>query len=228
MSRPRIAIIMDENTSADATRYEAHKGYFRAVHDAGGLPYGVPFFQEMIETVPREFDALMVIGGRFAYPDEWYVGGERSRSSHSDRFAMDVGLIGEFMERDKPVLGICAGMQALACLNGCRLNADIANLMPGALEHDKAGLLHPVQISTGTLLHQAVGVSRLKVNTFHREAVVEVGTGVIVSAHALDAVIEAIEIEGLQFALGVQWHQERFAGMEHEGNGIFDAFVQAC
>ena len=51
------------------------------------------------------------------------------------------------------------------------------------------------------------------------------GTLNVVSA---PAVIEAIEIEDLQYALGVQWHQERFAGMEHEGNGIFDAFVQAC
>jgi putative glutamine amidotransferase len=228
MSRPRIAIVMDENTSTDASRYEAHKGYFRGVHEAGGLPFGIPFLTEMVETVPRDFDALMVIGGRFAYPDDWYVDGERSRASHSDRFAMDAGLIGEFMEQDKPILGICAGMQALACLNGCRLNADIGTLLPGALEHDKAGLLHPIRIATGTLLHQAVGTTRMKVNSFHREAVVEMGSGVVASAHALDAVVEAIEIDGMRFAIGLQWHQERFVGLEHEGNAIFNAFVGAC
>ena len=46
--RPRIAIILDENTSADASRYEASKGYFTAIRDAGGLPFGIPYLPEIV------------------------------------------------------------------------------------------------------------------------------------------------------------------------------------
>ena len=32
--RPRIAVIMDENTSGDGRRYEVSKAYFQAIRDA--------------------------------------------------------------------------------------------------------------------------------------------------------------------------------------------------
>src|SRR6202043_3266559 len=58
MRKPRIAVILDENTSGDATRYEAAKGYFRGVRDAGGLPFGIPYLPEMVEVVLGEFAGL--------------------------------------------------------------------------------------------------------------------------------------------------------------------------
>jgi hypothetical protein len=33
MKQPRIAVILDENTSGDGTRYEAWKGLFKAIRD---------------------------------------------------------------------------------------------------------------------------------------------------------------------------------------------------
>ena len=68
MRKPRIAVILDENTSGDATRYEAAKGYFRGVRDAGGLPFGIPYLPEIVQVVLEEFDGLLSVGGRFAYP----------------------------------------------------------------------------------------------------------------------------------------------------------------
>jgi gamma-glutamyl-gamma-aminobutyrate hydrolase PuuD len=41
-------------------------------------------------------------------------------------------------------------------------------------------------------------------------------------------VIEAVELPGPGFAVGLQWHQERFADTGHAGLGIFRAFVAAC
>ncbi len=228
MTRSRIAIILDENTSGDASRYEAHKGYFCGVHDAGGMGFGIPFFPELIDSVPVEFDGLLIVGGRFAYPEGWYVDGEISRAPHSERLQIDLGLIGAFLGAGKPILGICAGMQALACLNGSRMCPDIAALMPSAIAHDKAGQLHSADVIPDTLLARTLGVASLDINSFHREAVVETGPGVTVCARAADGVIEAIEIEGAPFALGIQWHQERFVGTDHPGNRIFEAFVSAC
>ena len=50
-AKPRIAIIMDENTSVDGTRYEMTKNYFIGIQRAGGLPFGIPYFAEMVDSV---------------------------------------------------------------------------------------------------------------------------------------------------------------------------------
>ncbi len=225
---PRIAVVLDENTSGDGTRYEAGKGYFRGVRDAGGLPFGIPYVPEIVGVVLEEFDGLVAVGGRFAYPDEWYLPGEASKAPPSERLAVERALVAGCLERDKPVLGICAGMQMLACLNGCRLTPDLRAMRPDALEHDRAGATHPVALAPGSRLAAIVGAPTIEVNTFHREAVARLSPDVVASAHAPDGIVEAVEIPGRRFAIGVQWHQERLAGEDHPGNRLFAAFVAAA
>jgi putative glutamine amidotransferase len=225
--KPRIAVIMDENTSVDGTRYDMTKGYFLAVHRAGGLPFGIPYFHDMVDAVVAEFDGFLSVGGRFAFPDSWFHDGQVSKAPVSERLEIEAALMRGFLELDKPVLGICNGMQVLAGLNGCRLSPDLRSLGSHVMEHDRRGHLHPVEIKQGTALSRILGRSDLTVNTFHREAVVEVSDRVVASAHAEDGIIEAIEVPAQRFAIGVQWHQELFASQSHPGNKLFEAFVQA-
>jgi putative glutamine amidotransferase len=227
-TRPRIAVIMDENTSVDGTRYDMTKAYFTAIHQAGGLPFGIPYFEDIVGPVIASFDGFLSVGGRFAFPDEWYRDGEVSRSPPSERLEVETALMRAFLDHDKPVLGICNGMQVLAALHGCLLSPDVRSLGPHVLEHDKRGSLHPVSIRPGTALSRITGTSEIHVNTFHREAVVEVSDKVVPSASAPDGIVEAIEIPTRRFALGVQWHQEAFASLDHPGNRIFAAFVEAA
>jgi len=227
MRKPRIAVVLDENTSGDGTRYEAAKGYFRGVRDAGGLPLGVPYLPEIIDMVLEEFDGLLSVGGRFAYPDEWYLPGEVSKAPSSERFAVERAIVEGFLAKDKPVLGICAGMQMLACLNGCRLTPDLRMMMPQALEHDRRGQLHPVALAANSRLAAIIGEPTIEVNSFHREAVAQLAPSVVASAHAGDGIIEAIEIPACRFAIGIQWHQELLVGTDHPGNRLFQGFVEA-
>jgi putative glutamine amidotransferase len=228
MRRPRIAVLLDENTSGDGTRYEAAKGYFAGVRDAGGLPFGIAYLPELVGVVLAEFDGLVAVGGRFAYPEAWYVAGEASKVPASERLEIERALVEGCLDRDKPVLGICAGMQLLACLNGCRLTSDLRATVPQALEHDRRGHVHRIEIAAGSLLADIVGARSLEVNSFHREAVAEISAPVRVSAKTSDGIVEAIEIPGRRFALGIQWHQELFAGTDHAGNRIFQRFVEAA
>ncbi|MGI9476356.1 MAG: gamma-glutamyl-gamma-aminobutyrate hydrolase family protein [Hyphomicrobiaceae bacterium] len=226
---PRIAVILDENTSGDASRYEASKGYFEAVRNAGGLPFGIPHMADMAPVVADTFDGVVLSGGRYAFPDEWYLEGEVSKAPPSrDRVAMERSIIETCLARDKPLLGICAGMQALACLNGCRLWADIQSTHPNIRPHDQQGRMHPVKLDRRSRLHKLVGTTAMRVNTFHREAVRQLSPAVRASAYSDDGIVEAIEVIEHRFAIGLQWHQERFAGVDHPGQAIFNGFVNAC
>jgi putative glutamine amidotransferase len=227
-AKPRIAVILDENTSGDGRRYEAAKGYFNGIRDAGGLPFGVPYFPEIVDAVLSDFDGVLSVGGRFAYPSHWYADGAASNSPLSERLAVEQAIVRGCLDRSKPVLGICAGMQMIACLNGCRLSPDLSASHPSALEHDKRDFLHPVTLKSGSRLERLVGAPRMLVNTFHREAVVELTNAVEATAHAEDGIVEAIEVPGHPFALGIQWHQELFVGSDHPGNAIFAGLISAC
>lgn len=226
--RPRIAVILDENTSGDGRRYEAAKAYFHAVRDAGGLPFGIPYLPEIVEPVLADFDGVLSCGGRFAFPDSWYLPGRRSKAPPSERFEVERAIVTGCIERGKPILGICAGMQMIAGLNGSRLTPDVRADNPGALDHDSRTTLHRVTLAGGSRLRALVGAPALLVNSFHREAVAEVGRGVQAVAHASDGVIEAIEANDHPFAIGVQWHQELLSGEGHPGDAIFRGFVDAC
>lgn len=228
MRKPRIAVILDENTSGDGTRYEAAKGSFRGVAEAGGLPFGIPYLPEVVDAVLAEFDGLVSVGGRFAYPDDWYLPGEGSKAPPSDRFAVERALVEGCLKQDKPVLGICAGMQMLACLHGARLTPDLRVMRPDALEHDKRGSTHRVTLAPGSRLAAIVGQPTFAVNTFHREAIAELAPGVVASAHAPDGIVEAVEIPGRRFAIGIQWHQELLTAQDHPGNRLFAALVNAA
>ena len=223
--KPKIAVILDENTSGDGSRYEAAKTYFTAVRDAGGLPFGISYLPEIVEAAVEDFAGLVCAGGRFAYPEHWYIDAA-SKAPTSERFEVERAIVEEYLNRDKPVLGICAGMQLLAGLYGCRLRSDVQTA--ASLEHDSPTQLHEVSVVSGSRLAEIAGAHTLLVNSSHREAVASVVPSVLISAWSSDGVIEAIEIPSRRFAIGLQWHQERFAGTAHPGNRIFNALVDAC
>lgn len=223
----KIAILMDDNTSEGGTRYELGKKYVEAIVRAGGQPVGLFFHAEQLKDAAQAYDGLFCPGGRFAYPDDFYAQDWVSSSPPSDRFLAERQLVEDFLARDKPVLGMCAGMQLLGCIRGAKMSPDLVTTEK-VERHDGPELRHWVTIVPGTRLAEITGVEGFEVNSLHREVLVHCPDEVTISAASHDGLIEAIELPQHKFAVGLQWHQEKFCGTDHPGNKVFDAFVAAA
>jgi len=135
---------------------------------------------------------------------------------------LELSLAKWFIRNEKPVFGICRGMQVINVALGGTLWQDLENQL-GTLHEDTA---HDVLIAPESELHGMFG-GRLRVNSFHHQAVKRPADGVIVSARAGDGVIEAIEHNSLP-VFGVQWHPEVASDGMPDMTSLFDKFVRGA
>jgi len=226
--KPIIGIILDENTSQGGASYETGKGYFRAIEKVGGVALGLPYALDSLAFAREHCAGLMSTGARIKFPSDWYVPGQESYAPQSDRFAIERALVETFLAEDRPYLGICNGMQMLGCLSGCRMSGDAKSYTDGSIAHDDRFSRHGLKVTPGTRLHAITGLDHLQVNSFHREALVEISEQVIVSGFSDDGLVEAIERPDRRFAIGVQWHPERLIDETADADALFRAFVASA
>jgi len=225
---PRIGISLDwmpEGDFSSEPYYCLRQQYVNAVYAAGGIPVLLPSLESAVDDYLHMLDGIVIPGGDFAFPKEWYADpADQSPFEPSPRLTFDITLIHQALERELPLLAICAGMQILACLHGCRLTSTLQS----TIDHhntDRRHLVHSVNITPHTLLHDILGRDTLSSNSAHREAVIISSSDVLVNALAEDGTIEGIELPYHPFALGVQWHPEFFIASENPHRMLFNAFV---
>lgn len=219
--QPRIGI----TTSYKDNRQSVDHYYIAAVEKAGGLPIIVPMLAT--EEAARDFadllDGLIITGGpgitkglTGALPDDLEpVDPVRDQSDTLMYQAMT----------DKPIFGICYGMQFINAQAGGTIYADLNAQHAGAGAHSsgRGGVPHPVDLQAGSHLANVLGETRVTVNTYHIQAIAQVGPGLNVIAQGDDGIIEGIaSTDGRQ--IGVQWHPERLP----EQLPLFESFVAQC
>jgi putative glutamine amidotransferase len=126
----------------------------------------------------------------------------------------ELALFRAALERGIPVLGICRGMQLMNIAYGGSLHQDLPSELgfdPEAHRQKAHGshTTHDVVVEAGTGLARLTGEGRHAVNSFHHQAVDDLGAGLTVTAHdASGMVVEGVEDAERAFVLGVQWHAE--------------------
>lgn len=151
-----------------------------------------------------------------------------------DRFELE--LLRAFADADKPVLGVCRGMQLINVAYGGSLHQDLQRASVTEHAHRKLDLYdehtHDVRlVPHGWLNSIYESPQRALVNSIHHQGVKRLGQGLVIEATASDGVVEAVRHPDLSFMVGVQWHPEFHDG-RNEGllstEPLLKAFLTAA
>ena len=233
MSRPLIGITIGYSPD-DREIFQLRDDYVRSVETAGGLPLVLaPGRPEDAALLLDRLDGLLLTGGADVGPHIY--GAEQHPTVVRvlpERDAFELALVRESLSRDLPLLAICRGHQVLNVATGGTLVQDIPSELESTVDHDPEGerwhRAHGVRVLPGTRLRAILERDEVAVNSFHHQAVKDVGQGLVVSARATgDGVIEALERPDSRFVLGVQWHPEAFWDKGGTFQPLFEALVRA-
>lgn len=181
-------------------------------------------------------DGLLLAGGGDIDPAVYDT--TRSDLVHDidrERDEIEMTLVRWALEGGKPLFAICRGIQVMNVALGGTLYQDVLSEMPGAIRHAYFQSLgfardfpaHDVELASNARLAKLLGGRRFKVNSLHHQGIKRLAPELKPVGHAPDGLIEAVEVEGQVFAIGVQWHPEALAPGDPATRRLFDALVAA-
>jgi putative glutamine amidotransferase len=234
MSRPAIglcaAIERVHYGAWDETVTMLPRSYATAVQAAGGLAQVLPPDATMLDEPDRlldRIDALILAGGSDVDPEGY--GAEqhpKTKGVWPERDRFERALARRALERRMPLLGICRGMQMVNVALGGTLTQHLPDVIGEDVHRHTPGSFgdHEVRLEPGSLAARAAGADQITVKSHHHQGVETVGEGLAVTGWSLsDDVVEAIELPGDSFALGVLWHPE-----EDTRSRVVSALVEAA
>lgn len=221
-------------TAGNPHRVRLNSAYIIALESAGLIPLIVPPLTSAVaaKAILATVDGLVLTGGEDV--DSTLYGQERHSKGgmpNRTRDTTEIALVLAARDAAKPVLAICRGPQLLNVALGGTLIQDIASEVPGALEHDarsdRAAKVHDVDVEAGSRIAEAMGATRISVNSLHHQSVGDLAPGLRITARAPDGIVEGVEAESPDWwAIAVQWHPEEMnESVEPWDRGLFHAFA---
>jgi putative glutamine amidotransferase len=201
--------------------------YADAIVRAGGVPVLLPPATDDPDAAAAavaRLDGLVVSGGADVDPHQY---GEEPHPATAtwrpDRDAWELALLTSAAAANLPTLGVCRGMQVMAVAAGGALDQHTPDLVGHEVHSPGGDVFGEVEVSTeeSSTLGAILGPT-VTVHCHHHQSV-RSHPGFEAVARAEDGTLEAMEVPGARFCLGVQWHPEM--GRDQR---LFDALVRAA
>ena len=209
--KPLICISSDmKKMESDPRRLitETYQTYSDAVFYAGGIP--MITCGRCAEEMADLCDGLLITGGPDLEPE---VYGEQPLNDTvkpmPERTAFEKPLFQAFLDRGKPILGICRGCQFINAVMGGTLYQDLVEQKGWV--HFNAQIRHEVYAEEGSVLYRLFG-PKFRTNSTHHQAVKVLAPGFHVTARSVEGIVEAYEHDTLPI-LATQFHPERLTGI---------------
>lgn len=215
--------------------------YFASVRNAGAEPVDVKLDQspEGLRAQLADLDGFVLPGSPSDVSPDRYSSPKHPKTGEIDgnREATDSAILDHAFAVEKPVLAICFGCQMLNVYQKGSLIQDLKSERPESLAHGdtdlppgskKGDVQHPAKFVAGSLIARLNGGTSGAINSSHHQAIDKPGREMVVTAHAPDGTIEAIEwTGGTNWVVGVQWHPERMPD-DALAQKLFAEFVGAA
>lgn len=199
-------------------RYVLSQPYVRAVEAAGGLALILAPQDDAFEQLAELLDGLLLSGGADINPNRYGDDSVHAETygidDERDRFELE--LFDAMLALEKPIFGICRGIQVVNVALGGTLIQDVASEYPSAAgighrQHERnlqdSDVGHLVTASQPDLL-PIFENGALGVNTFHHQAIRDLAPDLTPIATSPDGLIEAVAMSSNPAVFAVQWHPE--------------------
>lgn len=236
MKKPIIGITPSHNKQSE--EIEMRFTYLRAIANAGAIPIPLPIEgstedrRQLVETC----DGFLFSGGPDVHPFLYHEDTHINCGDISElRDSLEMELFKLAMEAQKPILGICRGIQAINVFLGGDLYQDLPSQLKSSfpIAHRQPYYYttpsHYVDVVAGTRMAQiAEGQPQIAVNSMHHQGLRTLAPGLTATAFSKDGLIEAVEKSDYPYLVGVQWHPEFLCAEDGPAKNLFASFVEAC
>lgn len=158
-------------------------------------------------------DGFILSGGADINPQLYGETNTHSRGIDHNRDALEMEIIQHALQHNKPMLGICRGMQMLNVAHGGNLHqhapSHFMDFIPTSNLIGKIFGRKHIKLHPNSKISQILCARDIRVNSIHHQALKEIGEGLHMSAADDYGVPQVLEhdAEPPRF-IGVQWHPE--------------------
>ncbi len=205
--------------------------YVKAIKKAGGIPVMLPphIDKNDVPYLINILKGILISGGGDVDP-RFFGENPHKGLKRIDpvRDSFEIQLCRKAIKNDVPLLAICRGMQVLNIACGGTI---IQNIEGETIKHEQESPKwhpsHRIEIKDNNLLFDIYKKRKIYVNSFHHQAIGNLGKNLEIAALAPDGLIEGIVGNDTTFTVGVQWHPEKMFEKIPQHLKLFNAFINS-
>lgn len=173
--------------------------YLQLIEKNGGIPLIVPLTnkQETLDYFLETCDGFLFTGGQDVSP---MLYGEETHANCGEvcllRDEMETYCFQRALALDKPVLGICRGIQLFNVVLGGTLYQDLPSEFSSSVNHQMTRSYHrkqhEVTLASESLLFKILAKEQLSVNSYHHQGIKTLSPKLKIAATSQDGLIEAV------------------------------------